>query len=319
MTHDEIVVDEFTFLVGTERGDVENKKNIGSMLSVIKNNKKHMSDANLNITFDSIQLIHDVYGKGTTRKRCNHRGFCTYRGHRNTNRSHPGPFVDGDNIMNHQYFQQTQQTDNLSQLFAEKKVNDLGDLATNFLETEYPSIKKVINNCCDKSILTSGCPLEYSKRDMQSNRISIKKNKQTNWLGFCCSNHIDSCDSIQHNKAMSQLYKERCHSLYMKTLETNIGPGMPTTCQYLHVWDNKALSKEYIVHSYFIYNGLGIAQSLFDGCGFTFLGYAFSHCTSLCYLEHISNNSIILRNNPNIFSLLAWGKSGGLKDALRSM
>ena len=147
----------------------------------------------------------------------------------------------------------------------------------------------------------------------------MKQNKQTNWLGFCCSNHVDSCNSIHGNKAMSQLYKERCKSQYMKSLETNIGPGMPTTCQYVHVWDNKELSKEYIVQSYFIYNGLGIAQSLVDGCGITFLGYSFSHCTSFCYLENIHNNTVILRNNPNIFSLLAWGKSGGLKDAVRSM
>ena len=64
-------------------------------------------------------------------------------------------------------------------------------------------------------------------------------------------------------------------------LFNTIGPGIPATCLYLHIWWDKVNITKYNVRSYFIYDGIGIAQPLFvDGCGFTFLGYGFTHETS---------------------------------------
>ena len=105
----------------------------------------------------------------------------------------------------------------------------------------------------------------------------------------------------------------------MKKLFETIGPGMPTTCIYLHVWWDKADITKYRVWSYFIYDGLGIAQPLLDGCGITFLGYSFTHQSSFCYLLKTGGEIVILKNDPDIFSMFAWGKSGGIPDATRGM
>ena len=51
-----------------------------------------------------------------------------------------------------------------------------------------------------------------------------------------------------------------------------------------------------------------------NGCAFTFMGYAFVHCTAIPYLKNKNDGSIILKNYKDIFSILAWGKSGGNKD-----
>ena len=318
-TRTTIRVDNFVFLVGTEMGTIEEPNNSGTTLSIIKNNIHNIEASNIEVTFNTIKDIHHVYGMGTSRKRCNHKGFCTYRGYRNTSRSHPGPFVDDDNIKNHQYFQQTEQTDNLSQLFMENYIHKLGKVAVQFLEREYSVLNTVINNCCNKSIITSGCPATFEKKEIYSNGTKLKKNKKKNWLGFSCSKHIDTCDSISGNKQLSKIYSDRCKSEYMKNLYDTIGPGMPTTCIYLHIWWDEADITKYRVRSYFIYDGLGIAQHLFDGCGITFLGYSFTHETSLCYLEKIGGEIVVLKNEPDIFSMFAWGKSGGMPDARRGM
>ena len=314
-----IQLDSFKFVIGTEVGLIEDPTHVGTTLSVIKNNMKNIDASNIDVTFQTVKDIHHVYGKGTSRSRCNHRGFCTYRGFRNSNRPHPGPFVDDDNIKNHQYFQQTEQTDNLSQLYMENFIDRIGKIAIQFLEREYCILQDVINNCCNKSILTSGSPLSYKKNDVFANEVKTKNNKKTNWLGFACSKHIDTCDSIVGNKKLSKLFYERSTSKYMKKLFHTIGPGMPTTCIYLHVWFDELDFTKYKVKSYFIYDGLGIAQPLFDGCGFTFLGYTFTHESSFCYLEDMDGKTVILKNNPDIFSMFAWGKSGGVPDAMRGM
>ena len=70
----------------------------------------------------------------------------------------------------------------------------------------------------------------------------------------------------------------------------------------------------YNVVSYFMYNGLGIAVEIDDFRSITFLGFAFSHCTSLCYLFDSNNNLYIFRNVNDMFSLLGWGRSGGGKE-----
>ena len=87
----------------------------------------------------------------------------------------------------------------------------------------------------------------------------------------------------------------------------------------MHIWKDELDFIKYKVRSYFLYDGLGIAQSLFDGCGITFLGYTFTHETTFCYLEYLDGTIVVLKNFPDIFSLFAWGKSGGVADASRAM
>ena len=66
-----------------------------------------------------------------------------------------------------------------------------------------------------------------------------------------------------------------------------------------------------------MYHSLGLAQSLFNGCSIVFLGFAIIHCTSINYLINTLTMEFIFKNRPDIFSMLAWGRSGGAKEYLR--
>ena len=61
--------------------------------------------------------------------------------------------------------------------------------------------------------------------------------------------------------------------------------GLPTTCQYKHIWHNKDIMLQYIVHAYFQHDQLGIAHEITDMRAFAFLGFAYAHSTSICFLE----------------------------------
>ena len=54
----------------------------------------------------------------------------------------------------------------------------------------------------------------------------------------------------------------------------------------------KTLKKadRYNIPTYLLYNGLGIAVKLNDFTSITFIGFAFSHCMTFCYLFDKDNN-----------------------------
>ena len=64
-----------------------------------------------------------------------------------------------------------------------------------------------------------------------------------------------------------------------------VGCGLPTSCQYKHIWQNEIKMSQYIVHAYFQHDDLGIAHEIIDRRSFTFLGFAYAHSTSVCFLE----------------------------------
>ena len=263
-------------------------------------------------------MIHSVYGKGTNRSRCNHLGFATYRGTKNSNRSFPLPCVDDNEIHNHQYYMQSQNKNALLQPTCEKLINLLGQHAENFGRREYPQLYNIVRDSCNKSILTSGSPRIYHKQKNNSIGDRVFNNKSSNWLGFCCSNHLDTCDQIKDHK-LSDMFERECATPYMKRFFNRIGAGMPTSCQYYHIWNDTAINTiVYEVSAYLLHNGLGIAAKLNDYTSITFVGYAFSHCSTFCYLFDKENNYYVMRNDTDTFCLVAWGRSGGSKEFMRN-
>ena len=128
------------------------------------------------ITFDTIRDIHHCYGKGQKRKTCDHIGLGSYRGPRNSVRSNPRPFVADQDIGNHQYFNESQNTHQLAQPFIEQLVSSLGHNANNFGKNVSPDLFKVIDDSCTKSIITSGSPNKI-KIDTSLKSIGTKLNK----------------------------------------------------------------------------------------------------------------------------------------------
>ena len=210
----------------------------------------------------------------------------------------------------------TQQSNALLQPMVENLIKDLGEKAESFGKTQHPQLYNLINNCCDKSILTCGAPSSYKKR--KENIIipvEINNSKQS-WIGFCCSKHVDTCDNVSKG-IISDLYKKNCLTTYMKEFVERVGCGLPTSCQYFHVWKDKNISQFMEVQSYFLYHGLGIATPIRDSLGITFLGFGFAHSTSATYIVDLRTNTFIFKNNPDIMSILAWGRSGGHKEYKR--
>ena len=191
-----------------------------------------------------------------------------------------------------------------------------------FGKQEYPSLFHLIKNYCKKSIITSGSPKSFKRHYPMhgtNNNISyVKINYRNNFLSFACSKHNDFCDNLTKG-ALSDMFEQRCHSMEMKQMLNLLGPTMPTTCQYRHMWNNSIDMKEYDVFSYFIFDSLGIAQCLYDSCSILFLGAKFTHCTSVCYLIHKITKTILIRNSDNTFTIFAWGRLGGPADFIESV
>jgi hypothetical protein len=307
-----------SYLFGTESQSLDIQEDNGVMVSTFGVEYDSLSIIKKEINFDTIKTIHDVYGSGTQRHRCNHLGFATYRGTKNSLRPQPLPFVDEKEIQDHQYYMQSQQSNALLQTSCEKLVFILGEHAENYGKKVYPQLYNIIGKSCDKSILTCGSPSTYYKKNYNTGKTTTVKNRTKNWLGFSCSDHVDSCDHLT-NDSLSCHFKSLCLTKYMTKFYVRLGGGMPTTCQYFHVWKKEVDREKYSVVSYFMYNGLGIAVEIVDYRSITFLGFAFSHCTSLCYLFDSENKVYIFKNVNDMFSLMGWGRSGGGKEYKRNM
>ena len=263
-----------------------------------------------------------MYGKGSYRERCGHLGLATYRGPRNSNRPHPQVFVHSDEIPEHQYYNASENTFPLAQPFAEEIISTLGESAMSFGRKEYPNLFDIIDNSCTKPILTCGSPKQfrkhYSSIQKRDEFIKVFNNSRNNHFGFCSTNHLDDCD-VLFKGDLSDYFKNKCRSTYDKQMFDIIGATMPTTCQYNHIWKNKSDAKLYDASCYFMYDGLGIAQPLVHTCSIMFIASSFTHSTSFSYVKRKLDKHIFTRNDPDLFILLAWGKTGGSKDLKRKL
>ena len=324
MCNEVIIMDEFTYVVGTtEDVAMKHDHDAGTLVSTIGIDNRIHSIVK-NIDFNTIHTFHRVYGKiGYKRKTCHHLGFGTYRGHRNTKRPHPTPFVETSDIPNHQYHNSTDNTFLLAQPFTEQIIGKLGENAMLFGNDEYPQLFDLIDNSCTKSILTCGSPGHIIKQSCLSknatNFLKTKENLNNSYLSFSSTKHVDLCDRL-YEGVLSEEFVNSSTDKSTNRMYERLGASMPTTCQYHHVWKDVHESIGNKVCCYFVYHGLGIAQPLHNYCSIFFLGSTFSHSTSLCYLINKISRTVILRNDTNdVFVLMAWGRTGGAKDYIRRL
>ncbi len=307
------------FLFGNESGSLNVEKNRGVQISCI-GIEDSLSQIKKNLSFEHVQLMHEVYGNGASRKSCSHIGLSTYRGRRESKRCHELVSVAPNTSCDHQYFSTLNNTYPLGQQFAEGIVADLSEAAECFGRRENPYLFSFISHSCKTSILTSGSPKSYKKRKHEdkstSTKTTLKSNVNNNFLGFSCGKHIDTCDILTADFVEKEIKLEN-RPKYVSDILAEVGTlGMPTTCQYFHMWCNPEDASQYDVNGYFMYHSYGIAHQFLDKSSFTFLGFAFEHNSSLIVLKHKSTKKVITKNNPDIFSLLAWG-SGGDKNNVR--
>jgi hypothetical protein len=132
----------------------------------------------------------------------------------------------------------------------------------------------------------------------------------TCWCRLAYSS-VGSCDT---SVILYLLLMTGVFSSLLKTMDDEI--GLPTSCQYFHVWSDDKKKDAYDVNAYFIHRGLGVAHPPKHMDGVTFFGYAYStHCTSFCYLTATTEVSPYAED---IFSMVTWGTSEGSSEYQRA-
>ena len=273
------------------------------------------------IDYDMVKAINAAYQEGQSRKRCKKIGLATYRVARGTNRPHPRPTVRDEDIGKHQYYNQKRNQSHIVQLETECIAQSLGNNAIAFGKLEQKPLYEIIGSSCDMIILTSGIP-NYRYLQSFSDNTNYEKKNHKCYISFACTTHRDDCDTLRGRTKLH--FDNQCKgNKYMEELITLLGSGMPTTCQYKHVWRSNSFQDAYKIHAYFHHDDLGIMNVIFDKRSCTFLGFAYAHSTPICYLEKkncdiYDENGIVFMNDPDIFSMFAWGSSGGPKEYARN-
>jgi hypothetical protein len=303
---------EIEMLLGEEVGDLT--RNRGVLLAGIASDPTLLELAQKHANFEFVINLLQAYGHYGQERHCSsHLGLATYRSKRSSERANPRPSQDPTKVMEQQYFIHNMQTNPLLQNLMEQIIKELAKYAHDFMVASFGSLGIQFKGVCDKRILTSGV----------SSRVPKLQRKQPKFLSFFCASHCDTCDllkgdDLNHFKEKSG--KDQYIKKLLESMEDEI--GLPTSCQYFHVWSDDKKKNAYDVNAYFIHIGLGVAHPLKHMDGVTFLGYAYTHCTSFCYLTtttEVSPARVILRNDSeDIFSMVAWGTSGGSSDYQRA-
>jgi hypothetical protein len=299
-------------LLGEEVGDLT--RNRGVLLAGIAGDPTLQGLANEHANFKAvIDFLLSFGHKGHERGCSEHLGLATYRSERFTSRPQPRPNQNPLEVGRHQYFVNAHQTRPLIQQRMEQLIYLLGKKAEESMVAIMGPFGIEVQGICDKLILTSG---------ISSNAAARVPQRAIKFLSFCCTSHCDAVDLLKNDDVLDD-FKERSktNTYVMELLDTLKNIGLPTSCQYFHVWNDITKKDDYDVNSYFIHRGLGVAHPLKHMDGVAFLGYAYTHCTSFCYLTTTEDSlkKVIISNDPNdIFSMLAWGNSGGKNEYRRA-
>jgi hypothetical protein len=89
---------------------------------------------------------------------------------------------------------------------------------------------------------------------------------------------------------------------------------LPTTCGYQFVFESEESQANLTPLAFFGMEGLGMAVEIEHGTAHHFMGAMFSHqtCLPLC---RESNGKLNASNSSSEFLILAWGTSGGRREA----
>ena len=227
-------------------------------------------------------------------------GINSYVGTRLSKRPHPSPFVADEDIPLQQYRNNDGDNFQVLQSVLLKRVNEIGAKARAIAWRLHPSAMKFGGDGCSvRGLITCGLP---------------RRKAGVIPLGFCNTLHVDTCDELPQSKV--NLFKSNASDDYETNLLLFPGYCVPTTCayQFLHNGSKTAGSKT-TYQQYFSLDGLGLAVSIKDGMGHSFLGAAFSHRTCICLALSSEEKTVCGSNCNDDFLVFAWGRAGGPKDA----
>ena len=271
-------------------------------------------------TLRDCQSYQDVYGVGFgSRPRTYSIGCNNYFGPRRSNVSSVEPFQTKEGVYNSHYYRDTYNRMELAPLL-ESKVDLVGRNVLAFAREMDPNFNEVTGlYTCDRAIYTQGTSFRNMKEFKLNDVVCTTKTVGTiPSLGFANSPHIDTCDKIKPNQAsliLNELnakayIKQHPINSYCKNIHSTTGLALPTTCGY-QLCGN-------VPHGF-------KPVPTFAVCGFAtiithdivhhFHGSAFPHFTPVPIL--VSKNSVRVNNIncQNPFFVVAWGRSGGSRQA----
>lgn len=291
---------EYEYLILKERIKEDNCcPSIGVCLASIETDKSIGYATNSILSYSRAETVTQVLGRDGHKRPCTgHGGHSSFRGCcRATKRPNPNPAVPDADIELQAYYDQNRMKNHFGILGVEMVLKRLSELAFKSAKRLQPSLMDLPDEeLPDRRLVTSGLS-------------SIWKNCLT-FLGFCNGEHIDVNDLKAKEEFRKWAGKSQYGEYLMRVLEV-VDCGTATTCQYKHIWANGISSRDYQVNAYFMHHGVGIAHPLKDCSCHSFLGYAYSHSTSLCYLEDTDGNVWIDNSfHGDIFNLFAWGNGG---------
>lgn len=266
----------------------------------------------IDLSIDIVDLVTDAFtqcGFGP-RGRCDSKGFNFYIGERGSNQASTSSFQDVTVVRHSQYHRETFNTILSTKIHA--ITNKLSIAATTF------------SNSCDYlmdivSVLDCDANMDFDFVTKRGCRVKIITCGNKVLLGFCCSMHKDTKDSLYANldEVMDKIrtkyeISEEDAMIFRNYLDKWFNyagiVGVPTTCVYQFLGSANITKQDHTLdfHIYFLMDDFELAVKIASHVAHTFHSYSFYHCTAVpCVI--VDGKVFYHHEDLNIF---AWGAGG---------
>ena len=247
------------------------------------------------------------------RKRSRNEGVNHYMGYRSNKRACKSPAVGPNQTDKQQYFREiwAKNGQEVLRLYLESTVREL-PVQSNMKDISFNYSAFIGFDTCDKLIWTSGKPDDVFSFSNETHVDSKDFVDKDNKISF-----IQELDSCAMGSKFIELIKDHIRKIFDLTGEL----PMPTTCAYLHCWDNDKDMEDRVVGQpfhYFDYPQIGLMKKIGHENSHWMLPSTFYHRTTLCIVVH---NGIVFLKQHRILKplmIIAWGRSGGSAESSRN-
>ena len=263
------------------------------------------------VDYKVCSMVEELLGKGFGgRLRADSEGVNNYYGWRSNDRAHMTGAVGKKETKNQRYFRQEWAAggDEFKRAYLEKVAIDL-PVEDSMKQLSFNYSEFIGYTICDKNIWTSG------------NR---------NHFSFFNESHSDGNDMVDSSKEhvfdtkLTTNFKDLAFPVWVDDYIRRIrkfcgGYPMPTTCSYLHLWEDDIVDPRVKVWQDFCYSEFAFSKKINNHLAHNMLPCAFIHNTGRCVL--MKDGKIYTKPNSNIanFTLMAWGRSGGKAESRRNV
>ena len=260
------------------------------------------------------QDVYKVINNGFGSRRCSKCvGINQYFGPRSNSRACQTPVVGPKQTDKQQYYRTTWSKHACESLrvYLESTVRKL-PVEENMALLAYNYSKFIGFDTCDKLIYTSGKPNGVFSFGNETHDDAKDFVDEDNKIGYI--KELDTLDS--GSDAVNEIKK------YIKKMINHRNKlPMPTTCAYLHCWEDQESCRvevEEIPYHYFDYPQFGIMKRIGHEQTHWMLPGLFYHRTNLCII--LRKGIIFFRQHSKIrkFTIIAWGRSGGTAESKRN-